>query len=289
MRINNPITSLAQLGVKDHDLLSGLGDDDHGIYLNVARHDLAARHPLANLDVLVCSEAEAAGLITVHRTEAGAHDTLTRITTHDHDLLEGLGDDDHAQYLNTARHDVVARHPGTILDILRKNAVPGNKFYIPGWYVETLVSDTVTAGRIIYQPIYVHDDTTFKRIGIYVATLSAGTCDLRIFAFTNGLPGAQILSAGTVDTGATGWKEIAIDQLLTRGWYFLASRFTGTPNCRLPDTGTSMLPASQGYAAAGGSPSRLINVYYDGAYANPAVAFTGALHCYYSPAWLGVV
>ena len=289
MRINNPVTSLSQLGTRDHDLLTGLGDDDHSIYLNVARHDLVIRHPLAVLDAAIATQAYAGGLITVHRTEAGAHDTLTRITARDHDLLGGLGDDDHAQYLNTARHDVVARHPAGVLDILRKNMASGSKFYIPGWYVEGLISDTVTANRIIYQPIYVHDDTTFNRIGIYVSTLAAGLCDLRIFEMASGLPAAQILSAGTVNTGSTGWKEIAISQLLDRGWYYLASRFSAAPNCYLPDTGVAITPASQGYASAGGQGSRKTNVYYDGDYADPAVSFTGALHCYYSPAWLGVV
>jgi len=37
-------------------------------------------------------------------------------TTVDHGNLIGLGDDDHAQYLNNARHDVPARHPlGTVV------------------------------------------------------------------------------------------------------------------------------------------------------------------------------
>ena len=33
----------------------------------------------------------------------------------DHGLLGGLGDDDHSQYLNTARHDVTARHGKSVL------------------------------------------------------------------------------------------------------------------------------------------------------------------------------
>jgi len=37
-------------------------------------------------------------------------------TTVDHGNLIGLGDDDHSQYLNNARHDVLARHPlGTVV------------------------------------------------------------------------------------------------------------------------------------------------------------------------------
>lgn len=73
MEINNPITSLAQLTTKDHDLLDGLADDDHSQYLNTARHDLTARHPLAVLDTLVCSEAEADAKITTHTALPNAH------------------------------------------------------------------------------------------------------------------------------------------------------------------------------------------------------------------------
>lgn len=36
-------------GVTDHGELTGLGDDDHPQYLNVARHDLTARHPLGTV------------------------------------------------------------------------------------------------------------------------------------------------------------------------------------------------------------------------------------------------
>lgn len=56
----------------DHGDLSGLEDDDHSQYLNIARHDLLARHSL--------------GTIVPHDS---------------HDLLSGLLDDDHPQYLKT--------------------------------------------------------------------------------------------------------------------------------------------------------------------------------------------
>ena len=64
-------------GIRDHGDLSGLGDDDHSQYLNVARHDLVARHPLAVLDTAVCSETEADSKITTHKNNASAHHTKT--------------------------------------------------------------------------------------------------------------------------------------------------------------------------------------------------------------------
>jgi len=36
-------------GIRDHGDLGGLGDDDHSQYLNTARHDLTARHPLGTV------------------------------------------------------------------------------------------------------------------------------------------------------------------------------------------------------------------------------------------------
>jgi len=36
-------------GITDHGELSGLADDDHTQYLNIARHDLTARHPLGTV------------------------------------------------------------------------------------------------------------------------------------------------------------------------------------------------------------------------------------------------
>jgi len=36
-------------GIRDHGELDGLADDDHSQYLNVARHDITARHPLGTV------------------------------------------------------------------------------------------------------------------------------------------------------------------------------------------------------------------------------------------------
>jgi len=64
-------------GIRDHGDLDGLADDDHSQYLNVSRHDLVARHPLAVLDTAVCSETEADSKITTHKNNASAHHTKT--------------------------------------------------------------------------------------------------------------------------------------------------------------------------------------------------------------------
>ena len=61
----------------DHGSVLGLADDDHTQYLNVARHDVVARHPLSVLDSAVCSETEADSKITTHKGDASAHHSKT--------------------------------------------------------------------------------------------------------------------------------------------------------------------------------------------------------------------
>lgn len=47
MRISSIIADIIQIINRKHSDLQNLSDDDHAIYLNVARHDLSARHPAA--------------------------------------------------------------------------------------------------------------------------------------------------------------------------------------------------------------------------------------------------
>lgn len=98
------------------------------------------------------------------------------------------------------------------------------RWVLPGWTVEGLAFFALSSGRIYYIPIFVEETTTYIRIGLKVTTSQVGNIDLRIFEWDNGLPGALILSAGTVDAGSTGNKEITISQELQRGYYFLALR-----------------------------------------------------------------
>jgi hypothetical protein len=66
-----------------HSNLLDLDQDDHSQYLNVARHDLTARHGSAVVD---------------------------------HGGIGGLGDDDHSIYLTTGRHDTTDRHGSSVVD-----------------------------------------------------------------------------------------------------------------------------------------------------------------------------
>jgi len=122
----------AEGGISDHGQLDGLGDDDHAQYLLANGTRNAAKVIITDsaghyLQVPKLTTAERDGLTAVNgmliyntttgqfeRYQAGAWGAFGGVT--DHGGLTGLGDDDHTQYLNTARHDVTGRHTlGTVV------------------------------------------------------------------------------------------------------------------------------------------------------------------------------
>lgn len=131
-------------------------------------------------------------------------------------------------------------------DYPRSLILAGNKWTQPGWYSSGGQQTAIDAARIYYMPIFVQSLTTYDRIGIYVQTgdAAAGVADLRIFRWSSGVPGALLLSAGTVITAALGAKEIVISQALDRGYYFLALRGDQTPSLRGPASSGCVPPVS---------------------------------------------
>lgn len=147
------------------------------------------------------------------------------------------------------------------------------RYVRPGWHSGPFINQLAVANRIYYMPIYVEELTTYLEIDIYSAG-AAGHCDLRIFAWNAGLPGALIMNCGSVDTTGAGLKTIAINKQLTRGYYYLAARF---------DAGVSAYSMDPAGAACGPVPGIAdatltalgIIPYVDAAYADPAPAPTG--------------
>ena len=91
----------------------------------------------------------------------------------------------------------------------------------------------LSANTLYVIPYAVGDTATFVRIGIDVTTADAGkNARLGIYAWSNGVPGARILDAGTVSVGSTGVKEIVINQALNAGMYGLALVSDGAPTVR---------------------------------------------------------
>lgn len=164
--------------------------------------------------------------------------------------------------------------PAEILDYPMKLEPNTTRWVIPGWYCDGSTTRAVAASWIYYIPIFVEKTTIYIRIGIQVTAASVGNADLRIFNWENGLPTSLVLSAGTVNTGAIGLKEIIIAQALTRGYYFLAVRCTGTPTLRCPDpTAAIKLPVA-GIGLAQNLPYSLVIMRAFAAYADPAPAPT---------------
>jgi len=141
---------------------------------------------------------------------------------------------------------------------------------IPGWYASKRISATVSAGRIYYAPIFVDAPAQYTRIGIHVVTGSVGIADLRIFNWDHGMPGSLILAAGTVSTSTPGIKLIEIHLELNRGYYFLASRFTGNPACYVPDPFSAVSPAVSGFNVVGLGHPWMITLRVDADFADPA-------------------
>ena len=147
------------------------------------------------------------------------------------------------------------------------------RWVLPGWWAYISYNIAITAGRIYYIPIFVSETTTYIRIGVWVGTISAGTADLRIFAWNDGVPGALLLDAGTVDTGILGAREQTISHQLAQGFYFLAFRCTGTPSLAGIDGTYGVKPPVAGFETSMGVPAGIIP-FVDAVYANPAPAPT---------------
>lgn len=97
----------------------------------------------------------------------------------------------------------------------------------PGWMiVRDSDAITMTGGFIYYVPFFVATTTTFTETVFNVTGPGGGgsTMDIRIFAWNDGVPGAQLVNVGTVATDSAGTKTIGASYTLDRGFYFIAMR-----------------------------------------------------------------
>ena len=167
-----------------------------------------------------------------------------------------------------------ASSPATVTDYPKSQEPAWDKWLIPGWYYTVVTTTVANVGNIYYIPIFVSATKTYTRICCNVTTGAAGNADLRIFAWNNGVPGALILSAGTVDTAAAAHKEIVINITLKRGYYYLAIRCTAAPTLAGPDKASAVVPPvpGQGRVAIVEYPSKYVIPRSNAAYADPAPA-----------------
>ena len=106
------------------------------------------------------------------------------------------------------------------------------RYTMPGWMVVRADSNIpLTTGMIYYIPFFVATTTTFTELCfvIFSGGSAGNTCDCRIFAWNDGVPGTLILNAGNPDVSGGGTITIAINLTLNRGFYFLAMKPNNLP------------------------------------------------------------
>lgn len=96
------------------------------------------------------------------------------------------------------------------------------RYTTPGWRHESDEDGVMTVGRLYHIPIFVSQTVLYDRIAVYISAGVAGLMRVGIYAWSNGVPGALILDAGTLDTTNVAAVEATIAQTLTRNCYFLS-------------------------------------------------------------------
>lgn len=158
---------------------------------------------------------------------------------------------------------------------------------IPGWYTAGSSTITIAAGRVYYIPIFVSEQHTYDRIGIDVDADAGTLARLGIYKWSGGLPGALILDAGTVATNAIAAVAAVINQVLERGYYFMAIVADNTPTLASPST-SFLAPPVQGMDNTCSLRAEYVVLVVDGeggqvagGLADPAVAPTSAIAAAY--------
>jgi len=134
---------------------------------------------------------------------------------------------------------ITANDPGDTITIAATGGGAAGAVYgqVPrsGGYLAALTLTPGTAALVAQQArcteVVLSATATADRIGIEVTAGGAGsTIGLAIYnSDSTGMPGTLVLDAGTVDASTTGFKEIAISQILGAGTYWLAALYvTGT-------------------------------------------------------------
>jgi hypothetical protein len=150
-------------GVTDHGALTGLSDDDHQQYMNTTRGD--ARYALNSVTISTTGSLTGGGSLAQSRTISLINDQASPPSTHyygtnaagtkgyfpipqnspDHGTLQGLGDDDHPQYLNTTRG----------------NALYATISHTHSQYANKTTADTISASWQFSQVPYVSSAGSF--------------------------------------------------------------------------------------------------------------------------------
>lgn len=169
------------------------------------------------------------------------------------------------------------------VDYPRKLKPNLTRWVIPGWAAPSSDTQVPGSGVIYYVAIFVSELTTYDKIGVYVdvAGIAGSAAEMRVYAWNGGVPGAQVLNAGSVTTTTTGERSVDISLSLARGYYFLALRAGGNAYLSCPSAFYMGVQGPvAGLCTTGPLPGTTVNILkVTGTMTDPARAPTGVTDC----------
>lgn len=162
------------------------------------------------------------------------------------------------QYVNHANQQLApADHPG----------FASGRYYMTA---HTAISAVAAVADVLYWvPLFLPTRETITEIGLEVTTAAAGSIRLGIYTSRVGFPYQPIgdlfndadptLGEGTVDTGTTGVKTIAISRLLDPGLYWMAVHSSAAPTLNFCTVDTTRRAEIFGKTALSTAPSSNTN------------------------------
>jgi hypothetical protein len=139
---------------------------------------------------------------------------------------------------------------GTVASYVSRPLRAGGTFYYSP-VVTATASTVLIQGTLYAMPFLVPVSTTFVSMGVVTLGVALSSAELGIYRDANGVPNVLVLDAGNVATTAAGFQTIAISQLLSAGWYWLACSVEGAAG-NLSTTSaytTGGVPVSAPYSA----------------------------------------
>jgi hypothetical protein len=260
--------SIADLGTKDHDLLSGLGDDDHPQYILAsggrafAGNQSMGGNRLTMLGApLMSTDATPKGLVdqkidivdAVRRDGTQAFTGDQSMGTH---KLTDVVDPTNPQDAATKAYADTHGPGGAGVPPLHRHQRVG--YYMRPYAAGSLYGTyQIPADELWAAAFVVPETATFDRIAVYVTTPSSQAPNqMRLGIYDddgNSAPDALVLDAGVVDTSTSGLKTITIDEQLGAGIYWLVAIQGGNCRIRVGSYGIHLhIDASNFYRACAG-------------------------------------
>lgn len=117
------------------------------------------------------------------------------------------------------------------MTVLPYSAFVAGRFYDTTLAMGATAGVTAAANTLYGLPICVTSQVTVALIGVE-ATSTSGSARFGIYTDANGVPDALVVDAGATPFVTGAFRGVAISQVLTVGWYWLAGVFSATPNTR---------------------------------------------------------